>query len=132
MRIYVAAKFEKKDMVRAMYAQIRALGHEITYDWTTHKFIEPYVEHEDIAQKYAENELAGIAACDVLIFISDEHGTTLPMEFGAASLRCFMTGKPIVYVVGEWNTKSPWFFASHVRRRETIEEVLKELTKTSP
>lgn len=127
MRIYVAAKFEKKDVVREIYAQLRALGHEITCDWTTHEFIKPYIEHQETARKYAESELAAIAACDVLIFISDEKGTTLPMEFGAASLRCFMTDKPVVYAVGAWNAKSPWFFASHIRRRDTVDEVLLEL-----
>lgn len=127
MKIYIAAKFEKKDLVLDYYQKLKALGHEVAYDWTVHKNIKPYLENQDTARVYATNELHGILDCDVFIHIPDEKGTTLFMEFGAALALCAIKNKPIIYAVGEFNSKSPWFFNSLVRRKATIEEALSEL-----
>jgi len=127
--IYVAGKFEKKDIILDLYQQLKKQGHEISYDWTTHKNIKPYSENQSIARGYAENELNGICRCDVFIYLADEHGTTLPMEFGAALALSKTKNKPIVYAVGKFNDKSPWFFNKKVRRRNDINQVIKELKK---
>ncbi len=124
LKIYVAAKFEKKSSVQYIYKKILERGHTISYDWTTHKPIKPYDKNVDIAKKYSENELEGIKNCDIFIYISEESGTTLPMEFGAALMNAKATGKPKIYVVGELNNKSPWFFNDLVIRKDTIREVL--------
>ncbi len=127
MKIYVAAKFERKDMVHAIYAKLRAMGHEISYDWTAHRMIKPYEEHQAEAAGYAENEFEGIAGSDVVILITDERGTTSLLEVGAAAMLHKVTGKPVVYAVGGYNARSPWYFTGHVRRMDTIEEVYADL-----
>lgn len=127
MKIYVAAKFEKKDLVHEIYKKIWQLGHEVSYVWTMHKNIKPYDQNQETAAVYSENEISGIAECDVFIFISDTAGTTLPMEFGAAVMLSKKSGKPKVYAVGEYNSKSPWFFNPRVMRRASVEEVLNEI-----
>jgi hypothetical protein len=35
-----------------------------------------------ITAQYSKNELEGILNCDFFIYLIDEKGTTLPMEFG--------------------------------------------------
>ncbi len=101
------------------------MGHEVSYDWTTHKPIKPYVENQDYAKEYSENELEGIANSDVFIYLTEkDKGTTLPMEFGSAIMPFKLNSKPIVYAVGFHNDLSPWFFNKYVNRRNTLGEVL--------
>ena len=127
MNIYVAGKFENKELILDIYRKLEKMDHSISYDWTTHKFIKPYVENQKMAIKYSSNELKGIANCDIFIYLSDKEGHTLPMEFGAAVMLKKTTGKPVIYAVGKFNGDSPWFFNPLVKRRETLEEVLEEL-----
>jgi len=127
LSIYVAAKFERKKIINYLYKKILEKGHSISYDWTTHKPIKPYEHNENTAKIYSNNELSGIINCDVFIYIADNSGTTLPMEFGAALMHAKKTGKPKIYIIGEFNNKSPWFFNELVERRDTIKEVLEEL-----
>lgn len=127
MKIYVAGKFEKKEEILRIYELLKKKGHSIAYDWTTHKPIKPYTVNKETASQYSENEMRGIIDSDVFIFLSDEKGTTLNMEFGASIILKKLKGKPLVYVVGEFNDKSPWFFNKDVIRKDNIDEVLKEL-----
>lgn len=127
MKIYVAGKFEKKEEIRKIYKKLESLGHSISYDWTTHKFIKPYVENQQQASTYAQNELNGICQSDVLIYIAEENGHTLPMEFGAALAMAKTTGKPRIFAVGKHNCLSPWFFNPLIKRVNKLEEVLKAL-----
>ena len=129
MKIYVAGKFEKKDLIHDVYRRIEELGHEVSYDWTIHKPIKPYSQNVETATQYSSNELEGITKCDVFIYLTDEKGTTLLMEFGAALILAKTRGNPLVYAVGEFNDKSPWFFNSLVKRKNSIDEVIKELSK---
>jgi len=128
MKIYVAGKFEEKEVVLDIYKRIEELGHEVSYNWTTHEDYEPYEENQETAAQYATNELEAIVQSDVLIYLAHERGTTLPMEFGAALAMAKIKGAPKIYVVGTWNTKSPWFFNPLVQRVDSVEEALCDFT----
>lgn len=130
MKVYVAGKFEDKPLIRELQEKLNAAGHTLAYDWTTHKPIKPYAENQDLASQYSVNELNGIINSDVFIYLSHEKGTTLLMEFGAALALQKSRGKPIVYAVGDYNDRSPWFFNPLIKRRNTIEEVISELKET--
>ena len=127
MKIYIAAKFEKKDLVLALRQQLEVLGHTISYDWTTHKNVKPYVENKDMAKSYATNEIEGIAKSDIFIHFAEDRGHTLHMECGAAMMSQKITGKPKVFVVGEWNASSPWYFTELVERVGTVEDVVEKI-----
>lgn len=127
MKVYVAGKFQKKNLVREVYRRIKDLSYEVAYDWTTHDPIKPYSQNAQLATQYAHNELDGIADSDVFIYLSDQRGTTLPMEFGAALMRAKTHSDLLVYAVGEFNDKSPWFFNELVKRRDSVDEVIEEL-----
>lgn len=128
MKIYVAGKFEKKELILEIYKKLESLGYTISYDWTTHKNIKPYTENQDMARRYAQNEITGISDCDIFIYIAEETGHTLPMEFGAALMLAKISKKPKIYAVGEFNDRSPWFFNPLVARVDDIGVVLKDLT----
>ncbi|MFA6461478.1 MAG: hypothetical protein WCV90_04365 [Candidatus Woesearchaeota archaeon] len=132
MEIYVVAKFEKKEFVHEVYKRLEALGHHISYDWTTHKPIKPYRENQELARTYGENEISAILRSDAVIAFPDETGSTLFLEIGAAMILAAERGTPKVYVVGEANAKSPWFFSKYVKRCDSIEEVLTDLGSANP
>lgn len=141
MNIYVAGKFEQKEIIREIYKKIEGIGHKIIYDWTTHKSVKNYEPDKDsarislnqnnfnieLANLYTSNELKAIMNCDVFIYLTQEEGTTNKMEFGAALMRAFSTGKPVIYAVDKANDKSNWFFLNYVIRKDNIEEVLQIL-----
>lgn len=129
MKVYIAGKFEEKAKVKELYARIKELGHKVAYDWTDHKPIKPYSQNQEVAKEYSDNELVGIIDTDIFIFLTHELGTTLFMEFGAALILNKKTGKPLIYVVGEFKDKSMWFFNAGVQRRTSIEEVMVEISK---
>src|SRR3989338_2796523 len=124
MKVYIATKFENKELFLQASKELNEICHEVAYDWTTHKPIKHYVENSDIASVYSNNELEGIKNCDVFIYVTYEKGHTLHMEFGAALILSKTIGKPkLIYAVGEFNDQSPWFFNQLVRRKDTIQEV---------
>lgn len=127
MKFYVAGKFEKKELILEIYRKLKKLGHEVSYDWTTHKKIKPYDKNKKLASTYSENELKGISNSEVFVYLTDEKGTTLPMEFGAALMSNKLSKKPLVYAIGEFNNKSPWFFNNSVKRKSSIDEFFEEL-----
>ncbi len=125
----MAGKFEQKQQIRKLYKKLEDLGFEIAYDWTTHKPIKPYVENQDQAAKYSENEVSGILDSDIFIFLSHPEGNTLKMEFGGALILSAKTGRPDIYAVGKYTGISPWFFNPSVTRVENIDNVLEILSK---
>ncbi|QQG38946.1 MAG: hypothetical protein HYS32_00580 [Candidatus Woesearchaeota archaeon] len=129
MKIYIAGKFEDRTKVAELYKKIEEMGHKIAYDWTQHKPIKPYSQNQEMAREYSDNELSGILDSDIFICLTHEAGTTLLMEFGAALILNKKTRKPLVYTVGNFNEKSPWFFNSLVQHRNSINEVLEEISK---
>lgn len=85
MRVYVAAKFEDKAIVRDAYAKLRAIGHEITHDWTNEDITkaEPGRVDEYLAE-CAERDAEGVQEADVLVMFPHERGKDSYVELGIA------------------------------------------------
>jgi len=77
MKVYVATKLEEKERARAVMAELRAMGHTITYDWTT---------NDQVNQEQAMNDFEGVLEADALVLIAERDlpycGTLV--EFGMA------------------------------------------------
>ncbi|HLD56702.1 MAG TPA: hypothetical protein VJA47_00240 [archaeon] len=128
MKIYVAAKLENKESVKGAHRKLADKGHEITHDWTEHKDIRPYDKNRDMAVEYSTHEIKAVKDSDVFILLSEKDGGTgMHIEFGMALILNKLFGKPKVYVVGQANSRSTFYFQDCVKRAETLEEVLKEL-----
>jgi len=96
LKIYVAGKWQERDLIREIMKSLRDLGHEITCDWTDHEY--PTENIKEKLAKYAVIDIEAVTACDVLIFYAENN---LPYagafcEMGAA----LALGKP-VFIVGE-------------------------------
>lgn len=84
MKVYVAARFTKKQEVRNLYERLRKLGYEIAADWTLHKPVKPYEDNPGIAREYSIEDINAVRECDVFILITDASGTGIYVELGAA------------------------------------------------
>ncbi len=128
MKVYVAAKLENKENVKSLHNKLAEKGHEITHDWTAHKEIRPYDKNRELALEYSTHEIKAVKDSDVFILLSEEDGGTgLHIEFGMALILNKLFGKPKIYVVGEANSRSTFYFQNCVKRVDTLEDVLKEL-----
>lgn len=129
MKFYIASRFEMKDLILETYEQIKKLGHEIIYDWTIHKPIKPYEKNPETAREYATEDAYGAMNCDIFIMYSDKYGTGMYTEQGLAIASNLIRGKPMIYVIGENNSKSLFHFHPSVKRMNTLDEVLEDISK---
>ena len=127
MKFYIAARFTLKEEVRKIYDLLKEKGHEITVDWTLHKPIQPYDQNKELAEEYTSEDIQGVKDCDVFVLIGDEAGTGVHTELGVAILSYLKHRKPLIYVIGENNTKSMFYFHPAVEIKKDIYEVLDDL-----
>ena len=127
MKFYIVARFRLKEVVRDIHKQLQKRGHEIVADWTTHLEAKPYDENIGLARQYSIEDINGAKSCDVFIILSDEAGTNVYGELGAAIVSHLEHGKPKIYVIGDHTARSMFYFHPSVNRRRTIDEVLEEL-----
>lgn len=126
-KVYIAARFGKKDEVKRIQKLFSEKGYETVGDWTSHKPIKPYDENQEMARQYALEDIEAAAHSDVFVLLSDDAGTGMYIELGAAISNNLKFGKPWVYVVGDYTERSMFYFHPSVNRRRTIEEILNEL-----
>jgi len=128
MKIYVAASFGKKKEVLKIYQRLKELRQDISGDWTLHKPISPYEKNQELAKEYSIEDINAVEDCDIFILIADEiNSKGKYIELGAAILSNVKFGKPKIYVVGNFNKNSMFYFHPSVKKINFVEEVLKEL-----
>ncbi|MEK6903192.1 MAG: hypothetical protein AABW64_00920 [Nanoarchaeota archaeon] len=129
MKWYIAARFGLKEKVREIHGLLRKRGHEVLGDWTNHIPIKPYQKHTDLASDYSIEDVNAVKECEVFCLLSDEAGTGMYVELGVAILSNMLQKKPDVYVIGEQNTRSMFYFHPAVNRRATIDDVIAEVER---
>ncbi len=130
MKFYIASYVGEKERVRAIQRQLRALGHEITVDWTSYPgvFGKERDEHPERVGEIAVRDMRGVQDCDVFILLAEPaDGRAKYAELGAAIMANLYTGRPRVYVLGNKTSQSVFFYHPTVRRVTTLEAVLEEL-----
>ena len=130
MKFYVASKFENQKKVREIYEKLRKNGHEITVDWTKSDN-EKAMKDPETAKKYSERDVNGVKDADVFVLLpTKEPGKGMYVELGTAIMLNLLAGKPKIFVAGEENTKSIFYFHPVVSRVNSIEDIIKELEKS--
>lgn len=129
MKFYIASRFDKRDEVKKLQKVLADNGHEIVGDWTDHKPIKPYDKNQDMAKEYATDDINGVKNADVFIILSDEAGTGMYVELGAAITSNILKGKPKIYAVGEHNSRSMFYFHPSVVRLPDTDGVLEDVEK---
>jgi hypothetical protein len=130
MKVYVAAPFERKAEVLNLYRILKKRGHSVSFDWTVHKKIKPFTENLELAKKYSSEDIDGVKDSDVFILLSEREGCRgMHVELGAAIMSNVKSGKPAIFIAGDHNSGSLFYFHPCVKRRETVKQVLEEIDK---
>lgn len=127
MKIYIAGRFLAwKDEMPRLKAELEARGHSLAYDWSAHPDCRPYAERQEEARAQVIADAEGVAAADAAIILADDArgGAGLYVELGLAIERHRCTGEPRIFVVGQDNAHSAFFFHPSVVRVGTFEEAL--------
>ena len=64
---YVASAFSNKEKVAAIVQMLRAMGHEVSHDWTQQEYA--YTQHAAI---HAQEDREGVESCTHFIALFDE------------------------------------------------------------
>jgi nucleoside 2-deoxyribosyltransferase len=111
-KLYIGSSLYNAEEVRKARDKFIAAGHSITYDWTTHG----KVTTKEELQKYGEEELNGVAQCDVFFMMQpSRYGTHI--EFGIA----LGLGKPIVMIVDHDSETKTFYMLKNVHRFDDFE-----------
>ena len=81
-------------------------GYRSVTNWLVQPMHKPYEKNQEKAQKLAAECIDAIAGCDLFVLLSDEGGTGMYVELGAALGNRKSTGRPDIYVIGEWGANS--------------------------
>lgn len=127
-KVYVASRYAKKFEVREIYKKLEDMGFEIARDWTLFDPVRPFHLEQESARDHSVKDIDAVANSDVFIILSDEAGTGMYVELGAAILSNIKFGRPKIFVVGPHNTNVMFYFHNVISRKDNIDEVLRELS----
>jgi diphthamide synthase subunit DPH2 len=120
MKWYLASRTRHKDLINQVVGILKESGHEASYEWAQLENFYPYKENKEISEKVASDALEGVIRADVFVLISDEAGTDMFVELGAALAT---SENKRIYIVGEYNNRSLMHFHPAVVQKKTIQEV---------
>ena len=120
MRIYLSGKWEDRARCQFYMKLLRNAGHEITVDWTDHKY-----EDENYPKEYCSDDVKGVREAEAYIgvFIEKEYKYRGALvEFGIAlgqGKKCYFIG----------HAQDSCIFRHHplVQTFESISDIIKEL-----
>lgn len=120
MKIYVAGKWQDKEYIKQLMAQLRRMGHGITVDWTSHKYATP-----EVHASYAVDDIRGVKEADACIFIfeRDYHYRGALVELGAA-----LALDKVIYVVGHYEDDCIFILHPIVKRFDCADDIITSLT----
>lgn len=79
MKIYLAARFSRREQLREIAAELRRLGHVVTSRWLETEFVHRPNENAaappEYRQKYALIDLEDVKAADTVVSFTEAEGT---------------------------------------------------------
>ena len=125
MKFYVTGRSSDYSKVEDAFKQLKELGHEITFEWTTLPMCKPYEQNVETASKYAKAGIDGVIEADIYIIFVHEDGNGVYSEFGAALAANSINAKPLVYAIGEEKAGAGMFnFHPAVVWFQSLEEII--------
>ena len=132
MNFYISAKFNDKERVMQVYAQLKAAGHTITHEWIHNETSYPFQNNPQFTSDCASADINGVLAADVFVLLShSEPSIGASAELGAAIASQLIFKKPHIYVVGPHFNMNFCFFHPVVSRTESVEEILNSMPQIS-
>ena len=101
MRFYVAGGLPERERCSKMMEALRALGHEITYDWTKFESTDEKDFTHERLQEIAREELIGAERADIFLMLPTKDGAGQYVELGTAlqARRWNTTRRPKIWIV---------------------------------
>ncbi len=109
-------------VVRDLFHILTILGYVVAYDWTENPVPKPFEKHANLAAEAAERMARAVMECDILIVLCSPNGVGYHIETGGALVAgiilAFIGAGPRkrIYVVGEGNDRSVFYFHQSVTR----------------
>lgn len=133
-RVYIASKLGSMEpAVRILKETLERIGFQIIYDWTERPVVKPFEKNLAEAAEAAQQMTQAVMQCDILIVLCAEGGIGYHIETGgalvASVILSMVTGQPHkqIYVVGEGNDRSIFYFHPLVKRLPDVIGLLGEL-----
>jgi hypothetical protein len=127
MKCFITGRSSNIPEVERTIAAVRALGHEVTFDWPTLPMVKPYAQNPDKAATFATSAIQGIIDTDVYILLAHHDGAGVFTELGAALALAQLHGKLRIYAIAKEIPEAMFHYHPAIVWKETIEEVLAEL-----
>ena len=126
MKVYVATRTGRKHEARRAQDALRALGHEITQDWTLEL---PTRVTPEFAERKSVEDLDGVARADAFILIADPGGRGMYVELGYAMAMHAARGTPRIFAVGAADVAVASIFCHHpsVVMVDSVDTAIKEI-----
>ncbi len=85
MKIYVASKFENKELVKEVQEELIREGHSITHDWSNESDAgKTGIELENYQARCAQQDFDGVKNADLVLLINHQGCKGTYTEFGIA------------------------------------------------
>ncbi|PJE62449.1 hypothetical protein COU88_04950 [Candidatus Roizmanbacteria bacterium CG10_big_fil_rev_8_21_14_0_10_39_6] len=127
-KVYIAARFSDRLLVKKLYVKLEKIGFRIAGDWTENVSRKPYDQYPENTTTNVIKDVQGVQSCDIFIMLTHaEVGSGSSAELGCAVMSYLLRNKPEIYVVGEHMGNNFFYFHPCVKRRKKIEEVFAEI-----
>jgi hypothetical protein len=134
--VYIASKLGPMEHeVRALKKILEYRGYTIGYDWTEHPVAKPFADHPKEAHAAASAMAEAVRRCDILIVLCAPNGLGMHIETGGALVSSiilsYITNQvhKQIYIVGEDNDRSVFYFHESVTRVPNIQVLLEVVVK---
>ncbi|MEX0594843.1 MAG: hypothetical protein WD157_01965 [Patescibacteria group bacterium] len=122
--VYIASRTAQKSRAIKLLRLLEAKGYRSKTDWLIKPMLKPYNKHREEAKKFARECIAHVLSCDVFILLSDEAGTGMYIELGAALAKLHTSNKTDIYLVGPHGANSIFTYYPGVKTVDSDEELL--------
>lgn len=127
MKFYVASSVKNKIQTRRLLQDLRSQNHDFTVDWTLEKTIATHERDANQAEVRAISlrDYEGIVNSDVFVLITEpSEGRSMYVELGIAIASRVSGKKPYVFVLGQKNDESIFYYHPAVKRVHDLAEIL--------
>lgn len=137
-RVFVSGQIYDTEYVLGVQRALIEAGHEITHDWTGSegggKLLDgnkAKLDNPSEAARRAVADMQGVIDSDVYILCTsnEKAGKGMYVELGGALALNKTTGKPIIYLLGNMNHMSIFYFDPSVKHRRDVQEIIDEIKK---
>lgn len=139
LKAYVSGRISRQVEIQAILARLREVGIEITRDWTWTPAItnekeaaefrkKAYATRDPKYHQEADDDLNAVLDANVFIILTDEQGSGMYVEMGAAFAGQKLRNHPqLIYAIGPHFDRMVFYQHHTVLRVNSVEEIIADL-----